>query len=54
MRSSAMRINYLLDSGEVKTALGIANRLKKQIDNGELMADDNDYELASRIIAYYG
>lgn len=53
VRSDIIRINRLLDNGELKTALGIASRLKKKVDNGELMADDNDYELASRIIAYY-
>ena len=53
VRSGVMRINYLLDSGEVRTALGIASKLKEQIDAGERQADDTDYELIGRIVAFY-
>lgn len=53
VRSGVMRINYLLDNGEVRTALGIASKLKEQIDAGDRQADDIDYELIGRIVAFY-
>lgn len=53
VRSGVMRINALLDEGQVKVALGVANNLKKQIDSGEAMADDIDYELIGRVVAFY-
>ena len=53
VRSGVMRINALLDEGQVKVALGVANNLKKRIDSGEAMADDIDYELIGRVVAFY-
>ena len=53
VRSGVMRINALLDQGEVRMALGIANNLKEKIDKGEAIADDVDYELIGRIVAFY-
>ena len=53
VRSGVMRINALLDQGEVRMALGIANNLKQKIDKGEAIADDVDYELIGRIVAFY-
>ena len=53
VRSGVRRINTLLDDGQVRTAFGIASKLKTQIDNGQAMADDIDYELIGRIVAYY-
>lgn len=53
VRSSVMRLNALLDAGEVRTAVGLANKLKDQIDKGERIADDIDYSLISRVVAYY-
>ena len=53
VRSEMMRINSLLDSGEVRSAVGLANKLKKKIDNGENQADDVDYTVLGRIVAYY-
>lgn len=53
VRSGVIRINSLLDNGEVRTAVGIANKLKDQIDRGDAMADDVDYELIGRVVAYY-
>lgn len=53
VRSGIHRINLLLDDGQVRTAFGIANNLKKKIDSGEAQADDEDYELIGRIVAYY-
>lgn len=51
--SEVHRINYMLDKGEVRSAVGIATKLKRQIDNGEKMASDADYDLVGRIVAYY-
>jgi hypothetical protein len=53
VRSGVMRINALLDQGEIRLALGVANSLKEKIDKGEAIADDADYELIGRIVAFY-
>ncbi len=53
VRSDVMRINALLDDGQVRTAFGLANKLKDKIDRGEAQADDIDYELIGRVIAYF-
>lgn len=53
VRSDVIRINSLLDDGQVRTAFGIANKLKEKIDRGEAQADDIDYELIGRVIAYF-
>ena len=53
VRSGVRRINMLLDSGNVRTALSVANNLKKRIDEGSAMADDNDAELIGRVVAYF-
>lgn len=51
--SEMRRLNRMLDNGEIRTAVGIASKLKRQIDNGEKMASDNDYNLIGRVVAYY-
>lgn len=53
VRSDVMRINALLDDGQVRIAVGIANKLKDKIDKGEAMADDVDYELIGRVVSFY-
>lgn len=53
VRSGVRRINALLDDGNVRTAFSLASSLKKKIDNGEAIADDVDYDLIGRIVAYY-
>lgn len=53
VRSGVHRINALLDNSDVRAALGVANNLKKKIDEGRAEADDVDYELIGRIVAYY-
>lgn len=53
VRSGVQRMQMLLDQGEVRTAFGIANGLKKKIDNGEAMADDIDYDMIGRVVAYF-
>lgn len=53
VRDEVMRINLLLDEGQIRTAVGIANNLKKKIDAGQAMADDVDYELIGRVVSFY-
>lgn len=53
VRSGVRRMNALLNDGSVRSAVGIANNLKKKIDEGSAEADSSDYELISRIVAYY-
>ena len=53
VRSGVMRINALLDDGQIRTAVGIASKLKDQIDKGEHIADDIDYELLGRVVSFY-
>ena len=53
VRSEVMRINALLDDGQIRTAFGIANKLKDKIDRGEAQADDIDYEMIGRVVAYF-
>lgn len=53
VRSGVRRINALLDNGEIRSALGLASRLKEQVDKGANQADEIDYELLSRIISFY-
>ena len=53
VRSEVRRINSLLDDGQVRVAVGIANNLKDKIDSGEAMADDVDYEMIGRIVSFY-
>lgn len=53
VRSATRRLNMLLDNGEIRSAVGLANRLKKKIDNGEALSSDESYELLGRIISFY-
>ena len=53
VRSDVMRINTLLDDGQVRAAVGVASRLKDKIDRGEAMADDIDYDLIGRVVSFY-
>lgn len=53
VRSGVMRINALLDDGQIRSAVGIANDLKKKIDGGQAIADDVDYDLIGRVVAFY-
>lgn len=53
VRAAIMRINALLDNGQVRTAVSIANQIKDKIDRGENQADDASYELISRVVSFY-
>lgn len=52
-RGVIMRINSLLDNGEIRSAIGLASSLKEKIDRGESMASDISYDLLGRIISFY-
>ena len=53
VRSGVRRINALLDESRVREAIGLANKIKAKIDKGDAEADDTDYELLGRVVAYY-
>lgn len=38
----------------IRTAVGIAKRIKKAIDSGEVIASDDDYAIIGRVAAYAG
>lgn len=47
---AVIKINRWLDDGSNRMACSLANKIKKQIDNGEHIASDEDYELISRVV----
>ena len=47
-----MKVKLLADKGEIRNAIGVARQAKKQVDNGENLASEDDYELISRVVAY--
>ena len=53
VKEKVRRINMLLDDGQIRTAYSMASGLKEKIDKGEAMADDIDYELIGRVVAYF-
>lgn len=53
VREGVRKINVLLDDGQVRTAYSMASGLKDKIDKGEAMADDSDYDLIGRVVAYF-
>lgn len=53
VRSEVQRLNALLDAGQIRTAVGIANKLKRQIDDGERLASEEDYDLIGRVVAFW-
>lgn len=46
------RIKMLVDDDQYRTAIGLAEKLKKSIDEGNNLASDDDYALLGRIVAY--
>lgn len=46
------RIRILSDNDEVRTAIGLAQKMKKKIDDGEHIASDDDYALIGRVVSY--
>lgn len=53
VRSDVMRINAMLDDGQIRTAVSIANKIKDKIDKGDAMADDVDYSFIGRVVSFY-
>ena len=53
VKEAIREINLLLDNGEIRSALGIANNTKEKIDRGQAMASDESYDLLGRITAFY-
>lgn len=45
------RINLALDNDQVRAGVGTAVKIKEQIDNGDAIASESDYELISRVAA---
>ena len=52
VKDTVCRIKLLADTDQIRIAVGVAKQLKKQIDNGEHMASDDDYELIGRVAAF--
>lgn len=46
------RILMLVDDDQYRTAVGLAKKLKKSIDDGENIASDEDYAVIGRIVSY--
>lgn len=50
--SEMRRIKSLVSDDQIRTAIGLATKLKKKIDDGEAMAEPEDYAVLGRIVAY--
>lgn len=46
------RIKQLVGEDQMRTAIGMAQRLKTKVDNGEAMAEPEDYAILGRIVSY--
>ena len=47
-----LRIRVLSNNGNIRSAVGVAKQAKDQVDKGENLASEDDYELISRVVAY--
>lgn len=52
VRSEMQRIRSLVEEDQIRTAIGMAKRLKDRIDSGEHIAEPEDYALLGRIVSY--
>lgn len=52
VKETVCRIKMLSGHDDIRTAIGLAKRIKKQIDDGEHLASDDDYALIGRVVAY--
>lgn len=50
--SEMRRIKALVSNDQMRTAIGLAQKLKKKVDNGEAMASPEDYAVIGRMVAY--
>jgi hypothetical protein len=48
------RIKSLVRDDQYRTAIGMAKKLKKQIDDGQHIASAEDYDVIGRMVAYAG
>ena len=49
IKDTVRRISGLVNSDQIRTAVGLASRTLVQIENGEHSADDSDYELLQKV-----
>jgi hypothetical protein len=52
VRDSVQRIKALSASDKIRSAIGVAKQIKKQIDDGECIASEDDYGIIARVVAY--
>lgn len=52
VKEAVCRIKLLSEADQIRTAVGLAKQLKKQIDNGEHIAGEEDYALIGRVAAF--
>lgn len=52
VRDAVKQIRYLCETDQIRTAVGKANDIKRRIDSGENVADDEDYEIVQRVALY--
>lgn len=52
VRSAVCRIKLLADRDEIGTAVAVARQIKKSIDKGEHLANDDDYAIIGRVAAF--
>lgn len=50
--SEMRRIRMLVEGDQMRTAIGMAKKLKEQIDNGEHASSQEDYAVLGRMVAY--
>ena len=43
------RIKYLASTDQIRSAYGLAKKIKNEVDNGEHMSSDVDYEILARV-----
>lgn len=46
------RLNGLLDTDQMQSAYAVAKKLKREIDKGDLIASEADYDLISKVASY--
>ena len=52
VRDAVNRIVMLANNDQIRTAVGMAVKMKEQIDNGQHIASPEDYDVLGRVVAY--
>lgn len=52
VKNAVCRIKALASNDEIRTAIGVAKQIKKQIDGGDHIATDDDYALIGRVASF--